>query len=143
MSHAHDVLRTHTGGRVTFQRQTYLATAVLVIAGLLWGPVRILAQGNKPNETGLPLYPKANNGTQYPAPPDEHPAYLIYTAQSSDPLEVVEDWYRHALAQAKETKDDNQLTHGIVLTKGKDKVLVYQLGKSKGAVIELQKFVHD
>jgi hypothetical protein len=129
---------------VTFRRQSYFAvTAVLVIAGILWLPVRILAQGNKPNETGLPLYPKANTGTQYQAPPNEHPAYLIYTAQSSDSLEVVEDWYRNALPQAKETKDDNQLTHGIVLTTGKDKVLVYQLGKSKGAVIELQKFVHD
>jgi hypothetical protein len=129
---------------VTFQRQTYLATTVmLVIAGILWLPIRIVAQGNKPNETGLPLYPKANTGTQYQASRDEHPAYLIYTAQSSDSLEAVEDWYRHALPQAKETKDDNQLTHGIVLTKGKDKVLVYQLGKSKGAVIELQKFVHD
>jgi hypothetical protein len=129
---------------VTVQRQTYLAIPVmLVIAGILWLPVRIVAQGNKPNETGLPLYPKANTGTQYQASPDAHPAYLIYTAQSSDSLEAVEDWYRHALPQAKETKDDNQLTHGIVLTKGKDKVLVYQLGKSKGAVIELQKFVHD
>jgi hypothetical protein len=129
---------------VIFQRQTYLAvTAMLVIAGLLWRPVQILAQGNKPNETGLPLYPKATTGTQYQAPPDAHPAYLIYTAQSSDLLEVVEDWYRQALPQAKETKDDNPLTHGIVLTKGEDKVLVYQLCKSKGAVIELQKFVHD
>jgi hypothetical protein len=126
---------------VTFRRQTYLTvTTMLMIAGLL-GPVRILA-GNNHNETGLPLYPKANTGTQYP-PSNEHPAYLIYTAQSGDSLEVVEDWYRQALPQAKETKDDNQLTHGIVLTNGKDKVLVYQLGKSKGAVIELQKFVHD
>lgn len=98
---------------------------------------------NNHNQTGLPLYPKANTVTQYPASPDAHPAYLIYTAQSSDSLEVVEDWYRHALPQAKETKDDNQPTHGIVLTKGKDKVLVYQLGKSKGSVIELQKFAHD
>ncbi len=129
---------------MTFQRKTYLAlTAMLMVAGLLWLPVGILAQGNNHNETGLPLYPKANTGTQYPASPDAHPAYLIYTAQSTDSLDVVEDWYRHALPQAKETKDDNQLTHGIVLTNGKDKVLVYQLGKSKGSVIELQKFAHD
>jgi hypothetical protein len=129
---------------MTIQRQTYLAMAVmLVIVGTLCFPVRIVAQGNKPNETGLPLYPKSNTGTQYQAPPNDHPAYSIYTAQTSESLEVVEDWYRHALPQAKEKKDDNQLTHGIVLTTGKDKVLVYQLGKSKGTVIELHKFAHD
>ena len=54
------------------------------------------------------------------------PARSIH-AHSRDSKEVVEAWYRHALPQAKETKDDNQLTHGIVLKNGNDKVLVYQL----------------
>jgi hypothetical protein len=90
---------------VTFRRQTYLTvTTILMIAGLLAHPVRILAQGNNPNETGLPLYPKATTGSQYPVRDGAHPAYLTYTAQSSDSLEAVEDWYRHALPQAKETK---------------------------------------
>jgi hypothetical protein len=92
----------------------------------------------KGNETGLPLYPNTNTGTQYPPSPA---GYAIYTCQSPDTLAAVEEWYRHALPKAKETQDNNQLTHGIVLTNGKDKVLVYQLGKSPKAVIELQKYV--
>jgi hypothetical protein len=129
---------------VTFRRQIYLAlAAMLVIAGPPGLPARIRAQGNNRNDTGLPLYPKATTGSQYPVRDGAHPAYLIYTAQSSDSLEAVEDWYRNALPQAKETKDDNQLTHGIVLTNGKDKVLLYHLANGKAAVIELKKFVHD
>jgi hypothetical protein len=121
---------------VTFQRRTYLAVAVSLAAILLLGaPPPILAQ--KGNETGLPLYPNTT-GTQYPPNPE---GYAIYTAQSRDALGAVEEWYRHALPKAKETQDNNQLTHGIVLTNGKDKVLVYQLGKSPKAVIELQKYV--
>ncbi len=53
--------------------------------------------------------------------------------------------WRHGTAlhypQAKETKDENQLTRGIVLKNGNDKVLVYQLLQSAGTVIELQKRV--
>ena len=119
------------------QLRPYL-TAVVAIAAvvvLLGAPAPIFAQ--KGNETGLPLYPNTNTGTQYPPSPD---GYAIYTCQSPDTLAAVEEWYRHALPKAKETQDNNQLTHGIVLTNGKDKVLVYQLGKSPGAVIELQKF---
>ncbi len=103
---------------------------------LVGAPTPILAQ--KGNETGLPLYPNTNTGTQYPPSPA---GYAIYTCQSPDTLAAVAEWYRHALPNAKETQDNNQLTHGIVLTNGKDKVLVYQLGKSPKAVIELQKYV--
>jgi hypothetical protein len=103
---------------------------------LLGVPTPILAQ--KTNETGLPLYPNTNTGTQYPPNSD---GYAIYTCQSPDTLAAVEEWYRHALPKAKETQDNNLLTHGIVLTIGKDRVLVYQLGKSPKAVIELQKYV--
>jgi hypothetical protein len=108
-----------------------LAALVVLVA-----TIPLLAQNG--NQTGLPLYPKNDTGTQYPPNPE---GYSIYTAHSSDSLATVEDWYRHALPKAKETHDDNQLTHGIVLESGKDKVLVYQLGKSQGAVIELQKYV--
>jgi hypothetical protein len=122
---------------VTSQRLIYL-TVVALIAIPLVLPTLILAQ-KKGNETGLPLYPNTNTGTQYPPSPA---GYSIYTCQSPDTLAVVEEWYRHALPKANETQDNNQLTHGIVLTNGKDKVLVYQLGKSPKAVIELQKYVH-
>lgn len=122
---------------MTSQLRPYLAVAVAIAAVVLLGaPTPILAQ--KGNETGLPLYPNTNTGTQYPPNPD---GYAIYTCQSPDTLAAVEEWYRHALPKAKETQDNNQLTHGIVLTNGKDKVLVYQLGKSPKAVIELQKYV--
>ena len=115
----------------------FLALAVAIAAVmLLCAPTPIFAQ--KGNETGLPLYPNTNTGKQYPPNPE---GYAIYTCQSPDSLAAVEGWYRHALPKAKETQDNNQLTHGIVLTNGKDKVLVYQLGKSPKAVIELQKYV--
>jgi hypothetical protein len=122
---------------VTSQRRLYLAVAVALTAVVLLGvPTQILAQ--KGNETGLPLYPNSNTGRQYPPNPE---GYAIYTAQSSDTLTAVEQWYRHELPKAKEAQDDNKMTHGIVLTNGKDKVLVYRLFNSPGAVIELQKYV--
>jgi hypothetical protein len=122
---------------MTPQPRAYLVVASLLAAVVLLGaPTPTLAQNG--NETGLPLYPKTTTGKQYPPNPE---GYSIYTAQSSDTLAAVEEWYRHALPKAKETEDNNQLTHGIVLTNGKDKVLVYQLGKISGAVIELQKYV--
>ncbi|HSS97617.1 MAG TPA: hypothetical protein VLK33_11330 [Terriglobales bacterium] len=122
---------------MTSQLRPYLVVAVAIAAVVLLGtPTSIFAQ--KGNETGLPLYPNPNTGTQYTANPE---GYAIYTCQSPDTLATVEEWYRHALPKAKETQENNQLTHGIVLTNGKDKVLVYQLGKSPKAVIELQKYV--
>ena len=121
---------------MTSQRPIYLAVVTL-IAILLGLPTLILAQ--KGNETGMPLYPNTTTGTQYPPNPE---GYAIYTCQSRDTLAAVEEWYRHALPKAKETQDNNQLTHGIVLTNGKDKVLVYQLGTRPGAVIELHKYAH-
>ena len=101
-----------------------------------------LAAQNNPNTTGLPMYPHLNTGSEYPAVKTKAGNYKIYTAQSADPIATVEAWYRHALPKAVETKDDNALTHGIVLTMGKDKVLVYTLGKNgKAAVVELQKYL--
>ena len=115
--------------------------ATLVIAGLLALPASVMAQQNQPNETGLPLYLGVTTGTQYPPSQTKDGRYAIYTAHSRDSREVVEAWYRRALPQAKETKDENQLTHGFVLRNGSDKVLVYQLLQSAGTVIELQKHV--
>lgn len=116
-----------------------LATT-LAIAGLVALP-SLVAQQNQPNGTGLPLYPGVTTGTQYPPTQVKDGRYAIYTAHSRDSKEVVEAWYRRTLPQAKETKDENQLTHGIVLKNGNDKVLVYQLLQSPGTVIELQKHV--
>ncbi len=113
-------------------KANYVAiAATLAIAGLLALPTSLVAQQNQPNATGLPLYPGVTTGTQYPPTQAEDGRYAIYTAHSRDSKEAVEGWYRRALPQAKETKDENQLTHGIVLRNGNDKVLVYQLLQSR------------
>lgn len=117
-----------------------LLLLVIAICGLMAAPRAASAQSNQENKTGLPMYPTLFNGTQYPVSQTKEGRFLIYTAQTRDPLDAVEAWYRHALPKATESKDDNNLTHGIVLRSGKDKVLVYRLGNSKGAVVELQKF---
>ena len=116
------------------------ATATAVAAFAL-APSALAAQNN-PNTTGLPMYPHLTTGSEYPSVKTKAGNYKIYTAQSSDPIATVEAWYRHALPKAVETKDDNHLTHGIVLTVGKNKVLVYTLGKNgKAAIVELQKYL--
>lgn len=124
-----------------YPRVRALLLSLAVICGLIVTSSSATAQANNKNQTGLPMYPALLNGTQYPASQTKEGKFLIYTAQSKDPLETVEAWYRHALPKATETRDDNRLTHGIVLHNGRDKVLVYRLGNSKGAVVELQKFV--
>jgi len=122
------------------QIRRLVATATAV-AALAIVPSALFAQNN-PNTTGLPMYPHLTTGSEYPSVKTKAGNYKIYTAQSSDAIATVEAWYRHALPKAVETKDDNQLTHGIVLTMGKDKVLVYTLGKNgKAAVVELQKYL--
>lgn len=99
---------------------------------------------NQPNKTGLPLYAHSIMGTQYDAfqdPSDGH-WYTSYTAVvSSDSLEAVEAWYRHALPKATETPYLVGGKHGIVLNNGKDRVRVYQMGRNPGAVIELYQYV--
>ena len=118
-----------------------LIAAVASVAALAAAPAALAAQHNNPNTTGLPLYPKVTTGSEYPSVKEDAGQYKVYTAQSSDAIATVEDWYRKALPKAVETKDDNSLTHGIVLTLGKDKVLVYTLGGGKTAIIELQKYL--
>lgn len=122
-------------------RVNYAVIATTLAIAWLTAPNSLVAQQNQPNGTGLPLYPGVTTGTQYPPTQTKDGRYAIYTAHSRDSREVVEAWYRRALPQAKESKDENQLTHGIVLKNGNDKVLVYQLLQSAGTVIELQKHV--
>jgi hypothetical protein len=124
------------------RRVLALATiSTAMVAALAMLPSALAAQHNKPNTTGLPMYPNLTTGSEYASLKTKEGTFRIYTAQSSDAVSVVEDWYRHALKNPVETKDDDSLTHGIILTVGKDRVLVYQLGKTKGAVVELQKYL--
>jgi hypothetical protein len=116
-----------------------VATATIFALAML--PSTLAAQHNNPNTTGLPMYPKLTTGSEYPSLKTDEGTFRIYTAQSVDELSVVEDWYRHTLKSPVEAKDDSKVTHGIKLTVGKDRVLVYQLGKSKGSVVELQKYL--
>lgn len=120
-------------------RHLFAATAVLAAFALSSSP--LAAQENAPNTTGLPMYPKLTTGSEYPSVKTKTGHFRIYTAQSADLVAVVEAWYRKALPHAVETNDDNSLTHGIILTVGKDKVLVYSLGNFKTAVVELQKYM--
>jgi hypothetical protein len=120
-------------------RRLFAAVTIAVLATL---PSSLAAQQNNPNTTGLPMYPHLTTGSEYPSVKTKEGNYKIYTAQSSDAIASVEAWYRHALPKAVESKDDNALTHGIVLTMGKDKVLVYTLGRNgKAAVVELHKYL--
>lgn len=101
---------------------------------------------NQPNTTGLPLYVHSIMGTQYGEYRDRADKhwYTSYTAVvSSDSLEVVETWYRRALPKAIETPYVDGGRHGIRLTNGKDRVLVYKLGRNPGAMIELYKYARD
>ncbi|HMI56506.1 MAG TPA: hypothetical protein VK511_00520 [Gemmatimonadaceae bacterium] len=126
---------------IPHRRVRRLIATSAAVAALAIIPSALFAQNN-PNTTGLPMYPHLTTGSEYPAVKTKAGNYKIYTAQSSDAIATVEAWYRHALPKAVETKDDNALTHGIVLTMGKDKVLVYTLGKNgKAAVVELQKYL--
>lgn len=120
-------------------RRLFAATAVFAAFAL--SSSSLAAQENAPNTTGLPMYPKLTTGSEYPSVKTKTGHFRIYTAQSADPVAVVEAWYRKSLPHAVETKDDNSLTHGIILTVGKDKVLVYSLGNLKTAVVELQKYM--
>lgn len=131
-------MKLHLPLRRLFARSTVAAATLVALATV---PSALAAQQNQPNTTGLPMYPKLNTGTEYPSVKEKTGTYKIYTAQSPDLVAVVESWYRKALPKAVEKKDDNALTHGIVLTTGKDKVLVYTLGGGKTAVLELQKYL--
>jgi hypothetical protein len=124
------------------RRVIALATvAAATIVALAMLPSTLAAQHNNPNTTGLPMYPHLTTGSEYPSLKTNEGTFKIYTAQSVDELSVVEDWYRHALKSPVETKDDSGVTHGIKLRVGKNRVLVYQLGKTKGSVVELQQYL--
>lgn len=120
-------------------RRLTAAAASLAALAILSSP--LAAQQNNPNTTGLPMYPKLTTGSEYASMKTKEGTFKIYTAHSSDEISVVQNWYRHALKHPVETKDDDQMTHGIKLTVGKDRVLVYQLGKYKGTVVELQQYL--
>ena len=97
------------------------------------------------NTTGLPTYPHISCAIMDPVPRDTLGSKCIhYTADSPDPLDSVEAWYRHALPGAVES-DVNQNSlygdffklNGIRLTLGTDFVTVYRTANGRLTSIEL------
>jgi hypothetical protein len=99
------------------------------------------------NTTGLPTYPHLRRAIMDAVPRETLGHQCThFTADSGDPLEVVEAWYRKALPGAVES-DVNQdsiygsyfkLT-GIRLTKGSDFLTVYRTTGGTSTSIELFK----
>lgn len=99
------------------------------------------------NTTGLPTYPHISRAIMDPVPRDTLGSKCIhYTADSPDPLDSVEEWYRHALQGAVESDVNlNSLygdffkLNGIRLTLGTDFVTVYRTANGRLTSIELFK----
>jgi hypothetical protein len=115
-------------------------TLVASVAAFALLPSTLRAQ-NKPNTTGLPLYPHVNTGSEYGSLKTKTGTYRIYTAQTSDAIASVEAWYRHALPKGVESKFDDPPNHGIKLMLGKDEVQVYKLDTAKPTLVELKKYL--
>jgi hypothetical protein len=122
-----------------------IAGAVAICLGLL--PALGLAADINQNTTGLPTYPHLRRAMM-----DAVPRITLgrqcthYAAESADPLETVEAWYRNALPGAVES-DVNQdpiygsyfKLSGIRLTKGNDFLTVYRIPSGASTSIELFK----
>jgi hypothetical protein len=100
-----------------------------------------------PNTTGLPTYPHLRRGLMDPVP-----RYTLgrqcthYAAESGDPLELIEAWYRKALPGAIETNVNENSIYGsyfkltgIRLSQGNDFLTVYRTPNGVATSIELFK----
>ena len=123
-------------------------TLVPVIAGALaLFPLASPAADVDPNMTGLPTYPHLRRAMMDSVSRSTLGRQCThYAAESADPLEAVEAWYRTALPGAVES-DVNQnsiygsyfkLT-GIKLTRGNDFLTVYRTANGISTSIELFK----
>lgn len=123
-------------------------TVAAAVLGILLPLVsaRLLAADDR-NTTGLPTYPHISRAIMDPVPRDTLGNKCIhYTADTPDPLDSVEAWYRSALPGAVEN-DVNQNSlygdflklNGIRLTRGADFVTVYRTSNSRLTSIELFK----
>lgn len=120
------------------------AAALAILLPLV--SARLFAADDR-NMTGLPTYPHISRAIMDPVPRDTVGSKCVhYTADSPDPLESVEAWYRHALPGAVES-DVNQNSlygdffklNGIRLTRGADFVTVYRTANGRLTSIELFK----
>jgi len=100
----------------------------------------------KVNLTGLPAYPNLNEAKMDAVARTDKMGHWCtrFAAATSDPLDVVEAWYRKSLVNASETDLNNderyrnyfQLT-GIKLALGIDYVTVFRTGDRSSTSIEL------
>ncbi|MGB6352564.1 MAG: hypothetical protein WBF21_01160 [Steroidobacteraceae bacterium] len=100
------------------------------------------------NLTGLPVYPYLSAAEMDTVARTDSMGHWCtrFAAEASAPLEVVENWYRKALANASETNlhgDANYRNYvnlsGIKLAVGLDYVTVFRVGNGSTTSIELFK----
>ena len=100
------------------------------------------------NLTGLPVYPYLTTADMDTVARTDTLGHWCarFTAQASDPLAVVEEWYRKALVKPSETDLHNDPAYrnyvnlsGIKLAVGIDYVTVFRTGNQPTTSIELFK----
>lgn len=100
------------------------------------------------NLTGLPVYPNLTAAKMDSVARTDTMGHWCtrFAAQSSAPLQIVEDWYRKVLRRASETDLSNDARYrnypnlsGIKLALGVDYVTVFSTGNRSATSIELFK----
>jgi hypothetical protein len=129
------------------RRSSLGSIAILLAFSLLSTATNALAR-EVYNLTGLPVYPYLTTADMDDVARTDTMGHWCtrFTAEASAPLQVVEDWYRKALANASETnlrtdqryRDYLNLT-GIKLAVGVDYVTVFRTGNQPTTSIELFK----
>jgi hypothetical protein len=98
------------------------------------------------NYTGLPVFPSLSRAAMDPFTKTDTLGRWCsrFTAETSYPLDAVEEWYRKALARASETNLANDATYkplpgltGIKLALGIDYVTVFRVSGETSTSIEL------
>ena len=113
---------------------------------LLLAPAAIASAQNVYNLTGLPAYPNLNEAKMDALARTDKLGHWCtrFAADTFDPLEVVEAWYRKVLINASETDLNNDERYrnyfklsGIKLALGIDYVTVYRTVDRSSTSIEL------
>ena len=127
------------------------ATIPVTVAALAMGIVAHALPGRaadiEANTTGLPTYPRLRHAVMDPVLRSTLGRQCThFVAESGDPLEVVEAWYRKALPAAVETDVNADPIYGryfkltgIRLTQGSDFLTVYRAANGRLTSIELFK----
>ena len=128
-------------------RPILMLTATAFALQLLAVSSPTLASDSSKNTTGLPTYPRVDGGMMDPVPRDTFGRKCTHFATDTpDPLQIVENWYRKALAGATESDVNKDSIYGdyfkltgIKLSRGDDFLTVYRTENGKSTSIELFK----